>query len=182
MREFPQHFLLGFRDGEKAAFDALYAAFAPWLFGICLRYTRCESDAQDVLQEAFIKIYQSRKTLDLQKPVAPWLKTITIRSALNFARDQYRFVPQGDEDFIQELPEELEENKDWLQERSALLLKALQNLPDGHRMIFNMYAIDGLTHREIADFLGIAEGTSKSQYAKAKMKLKKIVESAISPV
>lgn len=181
MRDFPQQKIQDFRQGEKAAFDELYAAFAPWLFGICIRYTRCASDAQDVLQEAFIKIYHSRKSADPEKDIAPWLKTITIRVALNYIRDQYKYVPQGDEDFHDDTSDEHSSDNSFLHERKELLLKALQQLPDGYRMIFSLYAVDNLTHKEIAEFMGIAEGTSKSQYAKAKMKLKQILEYLNTP-
>jgi RNA polymerase sigma-70 factor, ECF subfamily len=177
MREFPRQKIQDFRQGDKAAFDELYAAFAPWLYGICLRYTRCASDAQDVLQESFVKIFQAKLQIDPDKAIGPWLKTLTIRVALNYIRDQYKYVPQGDEDFRDDEAEDLSNDGSFLNEKKEMLLKALQQLPDGYRMVFSLYAVDNLTHKEIAAHLGIAEGTSKSQYAKAKMKLKQILES-----
>jgi RNA polymerase sigma-70 factor (ECF subfamily) len=181
MRDFPRQKIQDFRQGDKAAFDELYAAFAPWLYGICMRYTRCASDAQDVLQEIFIKVFQSKKQLDPEKDIAPWLKTIAIRVALNYIRDQYKYVPQGDEDFRDDDAEETEHDMSFLRDRRDLLLKALQQLPEGYRLVFSLYAVDNLTHKEIAAYLGIAEGTSKSQYAKAKMNLKQILESSKLP-
>jgi RNA polymerase sigma-70 factor (ECF subfamily) len=181
MREFPRQKIQDFRQGDKAAFDELYAAFAPWLYGICMRYTRCASDAQDVLQETFVKVFQSKSQLDPEKDVAPWLKTIAIRVALNYIRDQYKYVAQGDEDFRDDEADEAEHDMSFLRDRRDLLLQALQQLPDGYRLVFSLYAVDNLTHKEIAAHLGIAEGTSKSQYAKAKMKLKQILESSKLP-
>lgn len=177
MREFPRKRIQDFRQGDKAAFDELYAAFAPWLYGICMRYTRCASDAQDVLQETFVKVFQSKSQLDPEKDVAPWLKTIAIRVALNYIRDQYKYVTQGDEEFRDDEADETEQDMSFLRDRRDLLLQALQQLPDGYRLVFSLYAVDNLTHKEIAAHLDIAEGTSKSQYAKAKKRLKQILES-----
>lgn len=181
MREIPQQKIDEFRLGDKAAFDEIYAAFAPWLYGICLRYTRCASDAQDVLQEAFVKIFQSKSNIDPKKDIGPWLKTITIRVALNYIRDQYKYVAQGDEDFRDDTADDDTADQYFSTEKRDKLLQALQQLPDGYRMVFSLYAVDNLTHKEIAAFLGIAEGTSKSQFAKAKMKLKQILETEKMP-
>lgn len=176
MREFTQLDIEEFRDGKKAAFDDIYAAFSPWLYGLCLRYTRCDSDAQDVLQETFIRVYEARKSVDTQKPIAPWLKTITIRCALNYIRNNYKYIPKGDEDFIEDLIENFENTDSWFDEKRERLLQALRKLPDGYRTVFSLHAIDQLTHKEIAGYLGISEGTSKSQYAKALSKLKEILD------
>jgi RNA polymerase sigma-70 factor (ECF subfamily) len=175
MREFTQRDIEEFGDGKKAAFDNIYAAFSPWLYGLCLRYTRCDADAQDVLQETFIRAYEARKTVDAKRSIAPWLKTIAIRCALNYIRSNYKYVPQGDEDFRDDCADESNDNSDWYAAKRELLLEALRKLPDGYRLVFGLYAVDQLTHKEIAAYLGISEGTSKSQYAKAKMKLKEIL-------
>ncbi len=176
MRDFTLDDIQAFQAGKRAAFDHIYAAFSPWLFGICMRYTRCDSDAQDVLQEAFIKIYEARTTVDEHKPIAPWLKTITIRCALNYIRNNYKYIPKGDEDFIEDLSEDFESTDSWFAEKRERLLQALRKLPDGYRTVFSLHAIDQLTHKEIASYLGISEGTSKSQYAKALAKLKEILD------
>jgi RNA polymerase sigma-70 factor (ECF subfamily) len=84
-------------------------------------------------------------------------------------------VPQGDEDFRADCADESNDNSDWYAAKKELLLEALRKLPDGYRLVFGLYAVDQLTHKEIAAYLGISEGTSKSQYAKAKMKLKEIL-------
>lgn len=175
MKVFTPNEIEEFRDGKKAAFDNIYAAFSPWLYGICLRYTRCEADAQDVLQETFIRVFEARKSVDAQKIIAPWLKTIAIHCALNYIRSSYKYVPQGDECFKDDFVEELDDKTEWYAEKKERLLDALQKLPDGYRLIFGLYAIDQLTHREIGNYLGVSEGTSKSQYAKAKMKLIEIL-------
>jgi RNA polymerase sigma-70 factor (ECF subfamily) len=159
--------VIGFSKGEKAAFDKIYAAFSASMFGVCLRYARCRDDAQDMLQESFIKLYNARESVNPEMPIAPWIKTITIRTALNYIQKNYSIVLIDNELKFDKAIFEVENELD----KQALmdkLLKILQQLPDGYRTVFNLYTIDNLTHKEIAEYLSISEGTSKSQYFKAK--------------
>ncbi len=164
-----------FSKGEKAAFDSIYAAFSASMFGICLRYARCRDDAQDMLQESFIKIYKSRETVDCDLPIAPWIKTITIRTALNYIKKNYSNQLVDDERKF-DRPMEVENTETNHQLLMARLLDVLQQLPDGYRTVFNLYTIDTLTHKEIAEYLEISEGTSKSQYSKAKKMIQQLLE------
>ena len=159
--------VIGFSKGEKAAFDKIYAAFSASMFGVCLRYARCRDDAQDMLQDSFIKLYNARETVNTELPLATWIKTITIRTALNYIKKNYSTILVENELRFDHAIFNDEETID----RQALmdkLIKILQQLPDGYRTVFNLYTIDNLTHKEIADYLFISEGTSKSQYFKAK--------------
>jgi RNA polymerase sigma-70 factor (ECF subfamily) len=102
-----------------------------------------------------------------EMPIAPWIKTITIRTALNYIQKNYSIVLIDNELKFDKAIFEVENELD----KQALmdkLLKILQQLPDGYRTVFNLYTIDNLTHKEIAEYLSISEGTSKSQYFKAK--------------
>ncbi|MEN9997206.1 MAG: hypothetical protein RI922_196 [Bacteroidota bacterium] len=168
--------LIKFVEGDKLAFDQIYAAYSSGMFGVCLRYTRCRDDAQDVLQDSFIKLYQTRERFNPELSIGAWIKTITIRTALNYIKDQYRMVlTDNDMKFDQlVLEEEAELDNRELKER---LLQLLQQLPDGYRTVFNLYTIDNLTHKEIAEHLNISEGTSKSQYFKAKKMIQILLES-----
>ena len=168
--------LTKFVQGEKGAFDKIYAAYSSGMFGICLRYTRCRDDAQDVLQDSFIKLYQTRERFNPELSIGAWIKTITIRTALNYIKDHYRLVlTDNDLKFDQiVIEEESEIDNRELKER---LLQLLQQLPDGFRTVFNLYTIDNLTHKEIAEHLNISEGTSKSQYFKAKKMIQVLLES-----
>jgi RNA polymerase sigma-70 factor (ECF subfamily) len=168
--------LIEFVKGGKNAFDKIYADYAPGMFGICLRYTRCKDDAKDVLQESFIKIYNSRERFDVNLPIGAWIKTITIRTALSFIKENYRMTLIDDELKFDRMvfEEELEVDTTDLKERLLLLL---QKLPDGYRTVFNLYTLDNLTHKEIAEHLNISEGTSKSQYFKAKKMIQVMLES-----
>jgi len=166
--------VIGFSKGEKAAFDKIYTAFSGSMFGVCLRYARCRDDAQDMLQESFIKLYNSRESINIEMPIAPWLKTITIRTALNYIKKNYSDILVENELMFDEAIMEIENEVDK-QELMEKLIKILQQLPDGYRTVFNLYTIDNLTHKEIAEYLSISEGTSKSQYFKAKKMIQELL-------
>lgn len=164
-----------FRKGEKYAYDLIYKAYAKAMFGICLRYTRCKDDAQDILQEAFIKVYVHREKFQSNQSIGAWIKTITINSALSYIKQNYKFILVENEMTFDEIQTEQEEPKD-LKEMQQKLLGILNQLPDGYRTVFNLYVIDNLTHKEIAEYLEISENTSKSQLFKAKKMIQAIVE------
>jgi RNA polymerase sigma-70 factor (ECF subfamily) len=162
--------------GDKAAFDSIYAAYSSGMFGICLRYTRCHDDAQDVLQDSFIKLYQTRERFNPELSIGAWIKTITIRTALNYIKDHYRLILTDNDMKFDQIISEEEMDCDT-QDLKEKLLQTLQKLPDGYRTVFNLYTIDNLTHKEIAEHLNISEGTSKSQYFKAKKMIHQLLES-----
>lgn len=167
--------LIAFSRGDKAAFDAVYAAYAPGMYGVSLRYTRCEDDARDILQESFIKVFENRTSYDPELPFGPWMKTIVIRTALNYIRSNYRFVLTDNDARFDEMVHD-ESETDAFADHRKHLLNVLQKLPDGYRTVFNLYTIDNLTHKEIAEYLGISEGTSKSQFFKAKKMIQEMLE------
>ena len=144
----------------------LYERFAGKLFVVCKRYVKDPNEAEDVLQDSFVKIYRSIGLFRFECPLEAWLKRIVINTALKHLRKQKPwehttdvleiapFLPQAD----QSLPAL----------NYQYLLGLVGELPPGCRTVFNLYAIEGYTHPEIADLLDIAEGTSKSQYARAR--------------
>lgn len=156
-----------FIKGNKKAFDGVYQKYSPSMFGICLRYANCRDDAQEILQETFIRIYENREKANPALPLGPWIKTITIRTAINFLKTQKRMVLTGNEDFFEVKPE-LFASEDTEQDQKTVLLKLLTEMPPGYRTVFNLFVMDNLTHKEIAEYLDITEGASKSQLAKAK--------------
>lgn len=164
-----------FVAGKKEGFDTIYKAYAPGMYSICLRYTRCEDDANDVLQETFIRIYQKRDKFDPSKEIGPWIKTITIRTALNYIKTNYRFS-LTDDDTIFDGGMGISEPAGKTTDLKAKLMSVLAKLPEGYRTVFTLYTIDNLTHKEIAGYLNISEGTSKSQYSKAKKMIKELLQ------
>ncbi|MBI1836741.1 MAG: sigma-70 family RNA polymerase sigma factor [Flavobacteriia bacterium] len=171
-----QDILIDFVKGKKYAFDKIYQLYSGAMYGICLRYTRCADDAQDVLQEGFIKVHIHKNQYEVAKPFGAWIKTIMIHEALNYIKKNYKFVlVENETDFDQ--IQEIETNTTDKDDLKKKLLYVLNKLPDGYRTIFNLYTIDNLTHKEIAEYLNISEGTSKSQYFKAKKMIQNILES-----
>lgn len=170
-----QDVLMDFVKGKKYAFDMLYQHYSGAMYGICLRYTRCADDAKDILQEGFIKIYTNKKLYDSNKPFGAWIKTIMIHEALNYIKKNYKFVLVENDSVFDSVQEQEIDITDK-EELKKKLLYVLNLLPDGYRTIFNLYTIDNLTHKEIAEYLNISEGTSKSQYFKAKRMIQSILE------
>ena len=168
-----------FSKGNRKAFDAVYAAYSAAMYGLCLRYTRCSDDAQDVLQEAFIKVYKSCEQYSLDKPLAAWIKTITINTALTYIKKNYRFELHEDDSFFDE-QQEVEFDTENQEQLKKKLIQILNELPDGYRTVFNLFVIENLTHKEIAEYLSISESTSKTQYFKAKKMILGLLEVSIN--
>ncbi len=160
-----------FIKGNKKAFDGVYKKYSPSMFGICMRYANCRDDAQEILQKAFIKIYENREKVNPELPIAGWIKTITIRTAINFLKAQKRMILTEQEDLF-EVSEESIFQEDEETDQKKILLKLLTEMPAGYRTVFNLFVLDNLTHKEIAEYLEISEGASKSQLAKAKKWIK----------
>lgn len=164
-----------FVKGNRKAFDAVYAAYSAAMFGVCLRYTRCKDDAQDVLQEVFIRVYKNCGQYSLDKPLAAWIKTITINCALTYIKQNYKFVLHEEETYFDEQHEMTIDSDDQELMRKKLML-ILNRLPDGYRTVFNLFVIENLTHKEIAEHLDISENTSKTQFFKAKKMIQQLLE------
>lgn len=165
-----------FVSGDKKAFDKVYSAFSASMYGICLRYTRCREDANDVLQEGFIRVYRSASTYRPDRSFAAWMKTIFINASISYVKSNYKFELKDDDHFFdQQIPHE-EINEQNQKELKDKLLRILNQLPDGYRTVFNLFVVDNLTHKEIAEVLGISENTSKTQYFKAKNMIRTLLD------
>ena len=154
--------------GKRRAQNKLYKKYADILLGICLRYSRNKSEAEDVLQDGFIKIFTKIKDFRMEGSFEGWMKRIMINTALLNSRDNLKHYFHADIDVIQEritddVIFEVDDNHS-----AKEIMKLVQGLPDGYRMVFNLYVFDNYTHKEIAESLGISEGTSKSQLARAR--------------
>lgn len=151
---------------SSKAFDELYKKYSPLVYGICLRYTKNRNDAQDLLQECFIKIMDRIVDFRFEGSFEGWLRRLTVNEALNFIRlNSKSFEEYCDDSDISMASYD----PDSLSSLSAQeLLKYINALPDGYRTIFNLYVIEGYPHTEIAKMLNIAEATSRSQLKKAR--------------
>jgi len=165
-------FVKRLKQGDPKALKKLYDIYAPSLYGLALRYSKNEEEAQDILQEAFIKIFKYIHTYEEKGKIESWMKKIVINTAIaNFHKQKkHRFQQE-----ISEINETNIENFSLSEPEFTMdeLLNAIQSLPVGYRTIFNLYAIEGYKHREIAKMLGIDISTSKSQYHRARKLLQK---------
>ncbi len=157
--------------GNGKAQKALYDRFSTKMMGLCYRYVRNRADAEDILQEGFIKVFTSLKQFQSTGSLEGWIRRIMVNTAINFLnknkRLQYRIEI---EDHTQPAgPEAADAGV-----HQADILSMLHQLPTGYRTIINLYAIEGYSHKEIGEKLGIAEVTSRSQYSRGKEMLKKI--------
>jgi len=146
-----------------------YERFAGQILSICRRYVRTTAEAEDILQEGFLKAFMNIKSFRSESSLLTWLTRIVIRTALNARRQKFYIISVMDS----ELPEL--ENPDpsvFSNLETEQLISMIQELPDGSREIFNLYALEGYSHREISEMLGISEGTSKSQYSRARFLLR----------
>lgn len=157
-------------EGHRDAQEALYQQYAGQMFAVSLRYTKAQQAAEDVLQESFIKVFDQIKKFRGESPLVFWIKKIVIRTALNAERSKLYLFPMVDVSEWKETSGEEMYVSDFTMEE---LMQMIRSLPQNCQVVFNLYAIEGYKHREIADMLKISEGTSKSQYARAKQLLQK---------
>lgn len=163
-------------DGNIFYQQKLYEKFSNKMFGVCLRYSHHHHDAEDILQEGFIKVFNCLNKFRAEGSFEGWVRRIFVNTAIEFYRKTaniYTLVEVNQNLNLSEI------HDDALSKININdLLKMIQTLSPGYRTIFNLYAIEGYNHKEIGELLGINEGTSKSQLARARLILqKKIIES-----
>lgn len=159
------------KNQNRAAQEELYRLYAAKLFGVCLKYSDSYQQAEDNLQDGFVTIFEKIAQYKDEGSFEGWMKRILINTALQKHRQQ-KVYSITNEANIQE--EEIEVETDELS--VDFLLNCVQSLPDRYRQVFNMYVMDGYSHKEIAELLKISEGTSKSNLARARMALKEKVK------
>lgn len=140
-----------------------------------MRYAHCNDDAQEMLQEGFIRIFEKRELYDEARSFPAWVKRIMINSSINYLRKNKRMM-FVDDDTVFDSSEENNFEVEITSSTSEKIKIAIQNLSPGYRTVFNMYVMDNLTHNEIAEFLNISVNTSKSQLRKARILLKEALE------
>ena len=160
---------------KRKAQSALYELYKRKWFSICLRYLKGSTDAEDALQNALVKIFSNIKTFDAERgSFNAWSSRIVVNECLMLLRGRVHSFKQVDINDQQHLEDLSESPLDRLSARELTAL--ISALPTGYRAVFNLYVLDGYNHREIAEQLGISEGTSKSQLFKARRMLMEKLE------
>ncbi|MDX1477169.1 MAG: RNA polymerase sigma factor [Saprospiraceae bacterium] len=165
-------------DGDLKSQRELYEQYKRPMFRLCLRYASCRQDAEDFLQDGFLKVFKDLHQYRQQGPLGAWMRKVMVNTILqHFRRQKHLFAPVE----VQSLAETYHQDEQITGAMDAeMLTRYIQGLPDGYRLVFNMYVVEGYTHADIADELGISVGTSKSQLSKAKAMLRKRLEGVYS--
>ncbi|MFT4154779.1 RNA polymerase sigma factor [Parafilimonas sp.] len=152
--------------GKSEAQKKLYDLFAADMLGVCYRYTKSTADAEDVLQEGFIKVFRNLQHYREEGELGAWVRRIMVNSALNYLKQSKRYSTEllFEEDHLH--PVSTENPMVFLQAKE--LADLIRQLPTGCQTIFNLHVVEGFTHVEIGEMLGIHTGTSRSQYARAR--------------
>ena len=160
------------REGNSKAQTELYRLFSHRMYGVCLRYARDNADAEDILQEAFVRVFTKIGQFEFKGSFEGWMRRIMVNTALEKFRKSDRLYP------VEEM--KIYESTEWVEETissitAGELMKMIQELPPRYRMVFNLYAIEGYSHLEIGEMMSISEGTSKSNLSRARLILQKRV-------
>ena len=157
-------------DGDEKAFKAIYDMLSGKMYSLCLRYAGNKNDADDLFQEVIIRVYKNLDSFKGLGPFEGWARRIFVNTCLDHLKNKQKLIFSELTDSIDVASTELTGIKKLTQ---ADLLKIIQQLPNGYRTIVNLYLVEEYNHKEIAEMLGISEGTSKSQLSRAKLILQK---------
>lgn len=166
----------GCLTGDRKMQEELYSRFSPKMYAVCLRYATNAEEAQDLLQEGFIKIFKNLEKFRHEGSFEGWMRRVFVNTSIESYRKRVNVntITERDEIRIEDSSWNALDN---LAEKD--IVRLVQDLSPGYRTVFNMYVIEGYSHKEIANTLGITEGTSKSQLARAKGILQKRVTELI---
>jgi RNA polymerase sigma-70 factor (ECF subfamily) len=169
----------GCKQGKRPAQKALFEEFYGKMLAVCMRFTKDQDRAQEVVQEGFIKVFDKLDEFDFTGAFGGWVRRIMVNASIDAIRRVQRSAFVTDEEFILESGGLYEDDDDGdvyltkLKAKEAMV--AIQQLSPAYQAVFNLYVIENYSHQEIAEILGISEGTSKSNLAKAKINLRKIL-------
>ena len=171
MNESDVELIEGCKQNNRKSQEKLYKKYSWLMLGICMRYVKNRAEAEDVMMEGFMKVYKLLPNFTATGSFEGWMKRIMAYTAIEHFRksskmpfDEYNSQDAGIDDHI----------IDAISARD--ILKLMDEMPEGYRVVLNMYAIEGYTHKEISEMMGISEGTSKSQLSRSKVFLRKLIE------
>ena len=167
--------LKGCREGKRSAQKQLYEKYASVMLAICLRYSKNRDEAEDLIQEGFLKIFQNINTFRNHGSLEGWIKRIMINHALDHYKKNRKIPFTEDVEDINETEIlSYDEEVEYIEPVPAeTLLAMIQSLPEGYRMVFNLYVFEEYSHKEIAEAMNFSENTSKTQLMKARRQLQK---------
>jgi len=169
--KFDKSFINRLKKKDKKAQELFYQHLAPKMYGICIRFSSCRADADDILQEGFIRVFTHLKGYRGEGSIEGWVRKTIVNTAINFYKKRIKQGISVELDYIKTNPG----GKTYIIEKMAAdeILGLIRKLPDGYRTVFNLNVIEGYTHKEIGEMLEISENTSKSQLSRARAMLKR---------
>lgn len=164
------------QNGNRQAQFELYRLYSKAMYNVCLRMVKDELEAEDILQNSFVDVFTKLHTFRFQSSVGAWIKRIVVNNCINFLKRRKVYFEEIDDRHVPEAPEANSVPDADPQGLSVdRIRQAMQELPDGYRVVFSLYMLEGYDHKEIGHILGVTEATSKSQYSRAKQKLRQIL-------
>ncbi len=169
--------IIAAKEGSVEAFKEIVDFYLPKMRPVCLRYVRTTLEADDVLQEAFLKIHSNLHSFKFSGSFDGWVRRIIVNTALNHIKKDKQFYTFENLDEINPwiVETENDEVEMVVTAETDALLKIIEDLPPGYKTVFNLYVFDDYSHKEIAEMLNISEGSSRSQYSKAKKLINKLL-------
>ncbi len=165
--------LAGCLKNNPASQEALYYRFSPKMLGVCYRYAKNKEDAEDMLQEGFIRIFTQIHQYRNEGALEGWIRKVIVHTCINILKKNKKFMDSVD--IIHASNIQLKEDTIPSIMQAKQVVECIRLLPIGYRTVLNLYAIEGFTHKEIAEMLDIEESTSRSQYTRAKAMLENIL-------
>lgn len=160
------------RGNRRSQFE-LYRLYSQAMYNICLRMVNDDLDAEDLLQQSFIDVFSKMDSFRYESSIGAWIKRIVVNNCINFLKKRRLKIESLDDRFqVVSCDEPVEETN----LNVKAINEAIKELPDGYRVVFSLYMFEGYDHKEIGDILNVTEATSKSQFSRAKKKLKELLD------
>jgi len=160
------------REGRRDAQFELYRLYSRAMYNTALRMVRHPHDAEDLLQSVFVEVFTKLESFRYESSIGAWIKRITVNKCINFLKSRKLSLTELTASHDRAEVSEPVQEPVWSVEK---INRAIEGLPDGYRVVFSLYAIEGYDHEEIGQILGVTEATSKSQYSRAKARLREIL-------
>ena len=167
-------------QGSRKAQRELYNAYADGMYNVAFRMVKNAEDAEDILQNAFLEVFRNLKNFRYQSTPGAWIKRIVVNKALNFLKKEQRINVVSLADQTDKEWSESNDKITYADYDIDVVKKSIDNLPQGYRIVLSLYLIEGYDHKEIGQILHISEATSKSQYSRARKKLREIIRHEIN--
>lgn len=171
--ESPEELLQKSVRGDRKSQEKLYRQFYGFAMGVCVRYTQSRDEALEIVNDSFLKVFTKGDQYDSKYPFKAWFRRIIVNTALDFYRSQQKHYFHENIEEAYEISSNDSSPLSQLNHEEILML--IQRLPHGYKMVFNLFVIDGFSHEEIGNQLGISVGTSKSNLSRAREALRKMI-------